>query len=171
MEINSCFKLGFVLRTHGLKGEVTISLEEDTPSNFSSIPTVFLETDNRLVPYFIHSISIQGKKAFVKFEDVNSIEEAEKLVKRSIFLQKSARAKSGPSEFYNDEIIDFKVIDEEMGDLGNVVDIMQAGANRLLVIDHGGKEVLVPVNSPFIISINKRKKIVTVNLPQGFLEI
>ena len=33
MEIDSCFKIGFVLRTHGLKGEVTVSLEEDTPSN------------------------------------------------------------------------------------------------------------------------------------------
>jgi len=171
MEVNSCFKLGFVLRTHGLKGEVTVSLEEDTPSDFSGIATVFLETDNRLVPYFIHSISIQGKKAFVKFEDVDSIEDAEKLVKRSIYLQKSVRPKSGPGEFYNDEIIDFKVNDEDLGELGNVVDIMQAGANRLLVIDHGGKEVLVPVNSPFIISINKKKKIVTVNLPQGFLEI
>jgi 16S rRNA processing protein RimM len=171
MEIDSCFKIGFVLRTHGLKGEVTISLEEDAPRNLPDIPAVFVETDNRLVPYFVHSLSINGKKAFVKFEDVDSIEAAEKLVKRNLFLQKSARAKSGPTEFYNDEIIDFKVIDEDLGELGSVVDIMQAGANRLLVINHGTKEVLVPVNSPFIININKRKRLITVNLPEGFLDI
>jgi 16S rRNA processing protein RimM len=171
MEIDSCFKIGFVLRTHGLKGEVTISLDEDAPADFSTIPAVFLETDNRLVPYFIHSFSLQGKKAFVKFEDVDSIEDSSKLVSRKMFLQKSARPKSGRTQFYNDEIIDFKVTDEAMGALGNITDIMQAGSNRLLVIDSNGKELLIPVNSPFIISINKRKKTVTVNLPEGFLDI
>ena len=107
----------------------------------------------------------------VKFEEIDSIEEASKLVKRRMFLQKSARAKSGPKEFYNDEIINFQVTDEALGALGSITDIMQAGANRLLVIDNNGKEVLIPVNSPFITNINKRKKTVTVNLPEGFLDI
>jgi len=130
-----------------------------------------LEKDKRLVPYFIHSISNRGAKAFVKFEDVDSIEQAEKLIKQAVYLQKSARPKSGRGEFYNDEIIHFKVIDETAGSVGSIVEIMQAGPNRLLVVDHEGKEVLIPVNSPFITSINKSKKMVTVNLPEGFLDI
>jgi 16S rRNA processing protein RimM len=36
---------------------------------------------------------------------------------------------------------------------------------------HEGKEVLIPVNSPFITSINKSKKKISVNLPEGFLDI
>jgi 16S rRNA processing protein RimM len=171
MEIDSCFKIGFVVKTHGLKGEVTISLDEDAPQDLSSIHSIFLEKDKRLVPYFIHSISNLGPKAFVKFEDVDSIEVAEKLIKQTVYLQKSARPKSGRGEFYNDEIIHFKVIDETAGSVGSIVEIMQAGPNRLLVVDHEGKEVLIPVNSPFITSINKSKKIVTVNLPEGFLDI
>ena len=171
MEIDSCFKIGFVLRTHGLKGEVTVSLDVDAPDDLSSTPAVFLETDNRLVPYFIHSFSPHGKKAYVKFEEVDSIEDASKLVKRRMFLEKSARAKSGPTEFYNDEIIGFGVSDEALGALGRITDIMQAGANRLLVIDMNGKEVLIPINGPFITNINKRKKTVIVNLPEGFLDI
>jgi 16S rRNA processing protein RimM len=172
MEIDSCFKIGFIIKTHGLKGEVTISLDEDAPEDLSSINSFFLEKDKRLVPYFIHSISNRGTKAFVKFEDVDSIEEAEKLIKHAVYLQKSARPKSASGEFYNDEIIHFKVIDETAGSVGSIVEIMQAGSNRLLVVvDHNGKEVLIPVNSPFITSINKSKKRVTVNLPEGFLDI
>ena len=72
-------------------------------------PLFFLETGNSLAPYFIHSLTVQGNKAYVKFEEVDTIEEASKLVKARMFLQKSARAKSGPGEFYNDEIIDFQV--------------------------------------------------------------
>jgi len=171
MEIDSCFKVGFVLRTHGLKGEVTISIDDDAPSDLSGISVVFLEAPNGLAPYFIHSISHQGRKAFVKFEDVDTIGEASKLVRRQIYLQKSARPKSGPTEYYNDELIDFTVSDEVMGPLGTIVNIMQAGANRLFVIDNRGKELLIPVNGPFIVDINKRKKSVTVNLPEGFLDI
>jgi 16S rRNA processing protein RimM len=48
---------------------------------------------------------------------------------------------------------------------------MQAGANRLLVLMQGEKEVLIPVNSPFILSINKSKKRISVDLPEGFLDI
>jgi 16S rRNA processing protein RimM len=171
MEIDSCFKIGFIIKTHGLKGEVTISLDEDAPKDLSSIHSIFLEKDKRLVPYFIHSISNRGAKAFVKFEDVDSIDAAEKLTKQTVYLQKSARPKSGKGKFYNDEIIHFRVVDETAGIVGNIVEIMQAGPNRLLVVDHNGKEVLIPVNSPFIIGINKSKKMVTVNLPEGFLDI
>jgi len=171
MEIDSCFKIGFIIKTHGLKGEVTISLDEDAPTDLSSIHAVFLEKNKSLVPYFIHSVSIRGRKALVKFEDIASVEEAGKLTKHSIYLQKSARPKSGRGKFYNDEIIHFKVIDQNLGSLGCIVEIMQAGPNRLLVLDHDGKEVLIPVNSPFISRINKTKKEVTVNLPEGFLDI
>lgn len=171
MEIDSCFKIGFVLRTHGLKGEVTIALDADAPSDFSSIPTVFLETTNGLAPYFISSISFQGRKAFVKFEDVDSVEDASRLTRLPIYLPKAARPKSGPGNFYNDELIDFQVTDESAGPLGSIKEVMQAGGNRLLVIDNNGKELLIPVNGPFIIGINKRKKAVTVDLPEGFLDM
>jgi 16S rRNA processing protein RimM len=52
-----------------------------------------------------------------------------------------------------------------------VVQVEQAGPNKLLAIDHNGKEVLIPVNGPFIKGINKSKKKITVTLPEGFLDI
>jgi 16S rRNA processing protein RimM len=48
---------------------------------------------------------------------------------------------------------------------------MQAGPNRLLVVKHADKEILIPMNGPFITSVNKTKKRITVNLPDGFLDI
>ncbi|MDH4092308.1 MAG: ribosome maturation factor RimM [Cyclobacteriaceae bacterium] len=171
MEIDSCFKIGFILKTHGLKGEVTISIDGDAPAGLSALASVFLEVDGRLVPYFIQSLSIRGTKGFVKFEDIDSIDMAAKLVKKSIYLQKSARPKSTRGEFYDDEIINFSVIDEIIGPLGSVVEIMQAGPNRLLVLDNNGKEILIPINSPFIIRINKSKRTITVNLPGGFSDL
>lgn len=171
MNIDSCYKVGLVLKPHGLKGEVTISIDPDTPNDFATLDAVFLANNERLVPYFIQYISVRGSKAFVKFEEVDSPEDAERISKQAIYLPKTARPKSTRGDFYDDEVINFEVTDETVGVLGLITEVMQAGANRLLVLTYNGKEVLIPVNSPFITSINKSKKKISVNLPEGFLDI
>ncbi|HYG20715.1 MAG TPA: ribosome maturation factor RimM [Ohtaekwangia sp.] len=171
MDIGSSYKIGFILRPHGLKGEVTISLDPEAPAALSGVESVFVEKDKRLIPYFITSVSASGKKAFVKFEDVDSADAAEAISKSAIYLPKSARPKSSRGEFYDDEVIGFTVSDAQLGDLGTVTGVADAGANRLLVIMHAEKEVLIPVNSPFVLGVNKRKKHVSVDLPEGFLDI
>jgi len=171
MEIESCIKLGWILKPHGLKGEVTVMLDQDAPEDLSSIESVFIEQNNRLAPYFIQKVSDQGKKAFIKFEDVDSAEDAGKICKQSIYIERSLRPKSGKGEFYNDEVVNFEVYDQEQGRLGNIREVMQAGPNRLLVVTHNDREILIPVQGPFITSVNKTKKRISVNLPEGFLDI
>jgi 16S rRNA processing protein RimM len=160
------------MKPHGLSGEVTLSLDPDSPIDFSTLESVFIqEKDNRLVPFFIKAVSMRGDKAFVKFDDVDSPEAANKISKCSLYLPKSTRPKSGRGEFYDDEIIGFEVIDEVHGSLGKVVEIIETGGNKLLATDHNGKEILIPVNSPLVVSINKSKAKISVNLPEGFLDI
>ncbi len=171
MDISKCYKIGFILKPHGLKGAVTISWDADAPEDLHSLSSVFLEIAGDLVPYFIESISPKGNKAFVKFEDVSSIEEAEEIAKKAVYLARESRPKSIRGEFYDDEVAGFLVTDENLGDLGVISGVMNAGPNRLLVLNHQEKEVLIPVNSPFIRSLNKAKKTFMVNLPDGFLDI
>ena len=159
------------MKPHGLKGEVTISLDPEAPEDFSAIETIFVEVRDRLLPYFIEGISLRGKKAFLKLEEVDTPEAAREISKSVIYLPKSARPKSSRGEFYDDEIIGFQVLDTAMGLLGKITEIVQAGPNKLLSVDSHGKELLIPVNSPFIGSVNKAKKKITVTLPDGFLEI
>jgi 16S rRNA processing protein RimM len=148
-----------------------VSIDADIPNDFSTLETVFLQEDHNLVPYFIESVSMKGNKAFVKFEEVDTPEEAERISKHSIYLPKDERPRAGRGEFYDDEITGFQVEDENLGQLGEIQDVMMAGPNRLLVMDYQGKEVLIPINSPFIQSVNKSRKRITVNLPDGFLDI
>lgn len=170
MDINSSYKVGYILKPHGLKGEVTISIDPDAP-DFDDLKSIFIEKNNRLIPHFIQEISVRGSKAFVKFEDIDSPEAATSISKCALYLAKSTREKSGRGEFYDDEIIGFEVTDSTEGVLGNITEVVSAGPNKLLSVDHHGKEVLIPINSPFITGVNKSKKRITVTLPEGFLEI
>ena len=171
MTIENCYKIGFIMKPHGLKGQVTISLDADAPENMAEVENVFIEVRERLLPYFIESISLKGNKAFLKLEEVDSQEDAQQISKSAIYLPKSSRRKSGRGEFYDDEIIGFEVYDTDFGLLGKVTEIVLAGPNKLLSVRYNEREVLIPLNSPFIESLNKSRKKITVALPEGFMEI
>lgn len=171
MDIKAAYKIGYIVKPHGLKGQVTVSLDPEAPADLDEMETIFIEKNKQLIPYFRSDISISGSKAYLKLEDVNTIEEAQTICKSAIYLPKTSRPKSGRGEFYDDEIVGFLVTDEAEGDLGSVTEITTAGPNKLLTLIYNGKEVLIPINGPFIKSINKTKKTISVELPEGFLEI
>lgn len=171
MNINTCYKVGYILKPHGLKGEVTVSIDPEAPEDFNELESVFIHRSNQLIPYFMESVSMKGNKAYIKFEDVNSSEEATAIAKCALYLEKSSRPKSARGEFYDDEILGFEVIDAEAGVLGKITEITMAGPNKLLSVDCNGKEILIPVNSPFVTGINKSKRKISVELPEGFLDL
>lgn len=171
MNINECYKIGYILKPHGLKGEVTISLDAEAPENIDEVEVIFIQLKQQLIPHFLEAISVRGDKAFVKFEDVSTPEAAQAISKSALFLPKSSRPKSGRGEFYDDEIIAFDVVDADGNVLGKVTGVEEAGPNKLIAVDYNGKDILIPVNGPFITSINKSKKKIAVDLPEGFLEI
>lgn len=171
MTPDSCYKIGYVMKPHGLKGEVTISLDAEAPEDFGATQTIFVQVQGRLIPYFIERMSLKGAKAFLKLEEIDTPEAAQDISKSAIYLPKSSRAPSRRGEFYDDEVIGFEVLDTRLGTLGKITEIVLAGPNKLLVVDYQGKEVLVPLNSPFVGSVNKTRKKITVTLPDGFLDI
>ncbi|HET9486319.1 MAG TPA: ribosome maturation factor RimM [Chryseosolibacter sp.] len=171
MDTEACYKIGYIMKPHGLKGEVTISLDPEAPDDLRHVETVFVEIREKLLPFFIETISLRGSKAFLKLEEVDTPEQAQDISKSALYLPKSSRPKSGRGEFYDDEVIGFEVVDTTTGPLGKIIEIVQAGPNKLLSVEYRGREVLVPLNSPFIESVNKTRKKITVSLPDGFLDI
>jgi 16S rRNA processing protein RimM len=169
MSPEQCYKVGYVSKTHGLRGEVTIVMMPECP-DLGSVESIFIQHGNSLVPYFIKSVSVKGDKAFLSLEEVTSIEKASELKGLSLFLPKGERPKLARGEFYNDEVVGFEVFEGDTP-LGFITGVMEAGPNRFLELNYIGKEVLIPVAGPFITSINKSKKKIVVELPEGFLDI
>jgi 16S rRNA processing protein RimM len=168
MASEDCFKIGYISKTHGLKGEVTAVFEVET--EWEDLKSLFIDSKGSLVPYFVEKISGTASKPFIKFEGIVSLEQASSLKGCSIYAPKAERAKLKRGEFYDDEVIGFKVEDNNLGLLGHVEEIQSQGSNRLLSIIQGTKEILIPINAPFITSLNKTKKLIQVELPDGFLD-
>lgn len=170
MNMDACFKIGYVLKAHGLKGELTLSLLPDCP-DLDQMGSIFIQVRQQLVPYFIESVSAKGVKVYMRLEGIDTPEKAAALKGCSVYAPKSVRPALPKNEFYSDEIVDFEVIDTKLGQLGKILEVQELGPSKHLIVIVNGKEVMIPMNGPFIKKVNKTGKQLTVELPDGFLEL
>ncbi len=165
---DDCYQLGEVIKTHGLNGEVNISLDVDFPEDYKKLESVFLKQDGKLVPFFISHIQINGEKALVKFEDIDSIDDAKALVKAGLFLPLTQLPKLDEG-FYFHDLIGCEVI-EDGKLLGTVKDVYE-GANELMAVSAGEHEILIPLIDEVLLEVDVKAKKVTVSLPDGLLNL
>jgi 16S rRNA processing protein RimM len=172
MNKDNCYQLGHIAKVHGLHGEVGIVLDVDYPEDYEDLKHVFLEQKSRLVPFFLEHFEVShSNKVLAKFEDYDSIEDAEKLVGSALFLPISQLETLKEDQYYYHELIGFGVIDESLGEIGEVKVIYDLETQDLLGVDHKGKEVLIPIQDQIIQKVDKAAKKVYCHLPSGLLEI
>ncbi|MCC5919959.1 MAG: ribosome maturation factor RimM [Cyclobacteriaceae bacterium] len=170
MKAEDCFELGTLGRPNGLKGGLNAVLDTDNPEAYTNLESVLILRDQDPIPFFIEEIRINGKKAFIKFEDFESKDEAAEWVGAKLLLPLSALP---PIEggFYYHEIVGYQVIDAEKGELGTIQNVIDASAQALLVMDYQEKEVLIPMVDELIQSVDKDTKVIHLRLPEGLLEL
>ncbi|GAB3327159.1 ribosome maturation factor RimM [Marivirga atlantica] len=171
MKQSQCFELGVVLRPHGLHGEVYISLDTDFPEDYAELESVFVLQNGMLVPFFIEHIQVNNKQALVKFEDIDSKDDANTIKGLSLHLPLDQLPKLSDDQFYFHEIIGFKLIDENKGELGTVGQVYEAGHQDLIGMDYKGKEVLIPINDEIINKVDRNTNEIFITLPEGLLEL
>lgn len=173
MRVDDCYQLGYVIKTHGLHGEVSILLDVDFPDAYSTLESVFVATSGSetLVPFFVEHLTIQQNKARIKFEEVDTIEQAETLLKAQLYLPLASLPTLENDQYYYHEIIGFTVTDQEQGALGPVLDVYESTGQDMIVMQHQEKEVLIPINDDIVQRVDKAEKLVHVTLPEGLLEV
>jgi 16S rRNA processing protein RimM len=171
MKLDQCFQLGMVLKPHGLKGELYISLDTDYPEDYKEMESVFLLQNGKLVPFFIEFIQVKHKEALLKFEDVDDKNAALDLRGATLHLPLTELPELSGSQFYFHEISGFQIEDTENGQLGVVKEVFEAGHQDLIGMEYKGKEVLIPINDEVILNVDRDKALIKVSLPDGLLEL
>ncbi|WP_425392790.1 ribosome maturation factor RimM [Ekhidna sp.] len=170
MRQDDCYQLGEVIKTHGLNGEVSILLDVDFPNEYQNLESVFLEQSGKLVPFFIDTIQVNGNKALVQFEDIESLDEAKALVKSKLYLPLSTLPDLEEGKYYYHELVGCEVFEDKQP-IGTVINVIDLNGNQLLSVDASGKEVLIPLKDEILLSADIKKKKLTVKLPEGLLDM
>ncbi|MCB0444651.1 MAG: 16S rRNA processing protein RimM [Gelidibacter sp.] len=107
----------------------------------------------------------------IKFEDVDTEQDADALLKCDLYLPLEFLPKLDDDKFYFHEIIGFTVEDVNFGIVGVVKSINDTTSQPLFEIDKDGIEILIPMNDAFIKKVDKKKKHILVETPEGLIEL
>ena len=145
-------------------------LDVDTPADYADLDSAFVEVKGSLVPYFFHVDGISGNKATVTFEDVTP-DEARALVGNDLYLPLDLLPKLTGNKFYFHEVVGFRVVDEEYGDIGVIASVIDYPAQPLFQIMNNGTEILVPIVDPVIVKVDRTLKTIFIKAPTGLIDL
>jgi len=172
MEIRDCFYLGKITKKYSFKGELIINLDTDEPEIYKDLKSIFININGKLIPFFIEKSTFQKKSALrIKFEDVNSEEEASSMINKEAYLPLEDLPKLKGKKFYYHEIIGYNVVDSNYGDIGLIIKVDDKSLQSIFVVENKGKQILIPINDNIIETINRKNKTIYISAPNGLIDL
>ena len=158
--------VGFLRRAHGLRGEIIMDLHTDFPERFRSGRKLFLGEEYK--PVTLSGVRPHAKGMLVKFKGVESPEDAGQFRNQWVYVKASDVPSLPEGKLYQHELFGFAVIDESGNSLGELVEIIETGANNVYVVrDELGKEILLPAIPSVILETDPVQRVIRVHLLEG----
>lgn len=152
----------------GIKGEVRVKPfgEADMLDQYGKLET----SDGRKLK--ITRMRVQKNMIVVKFEGVNSRNEAEILNGLDLFVDRKKLPPPDENEFYVSDLIGLKVVDGTEAEIGTVKDVPNFGAGDMLEIEPfgGGSTFYLPFTEAVVPEIDFEIGKITVTPPEEVSE-
>lgn len=164
-------KIALIKRPHGLKGQLSLKFFKEITAKTLLKEPVFIQMDNQPVPFFVKTASVKSDLTGVILLDGVSPQETEKFKGKELFIERSVLPKE-EEVFDPEDIINFKVIDKKLGELGIVNEIMESTQQTIIsVLTTKEKSILIPLVDAMVEQIDFDKKTIFTHLPEGLVEL
>ena len=162
-------EIGKITSVHGLKGEVKVNPWCDEPEFLTDFDTLYYKS---ATPVVIENARVQKNMVIMKIEGCDTIEEAQKLRNRILFMDRNDVELEEGTYFIQD-LIGLTVIDNDSGKVyGKLSDISATGANDVYTITSDeGKEFLIPAIPDVVIKTDIDKQQMFIHILDGLLDI
>ena len=163
--------VGTIVRTVGLKGEVKVYPSTNfRDSRFSKGSHLFiLDKNNKIVRELtVKSHKINGNCDNLIFNEISSIEEAEKLVHEYLNVVKdNAFLKKG--EYFYSDLVGLDAYFDNGTLIGKVKKVEEYTSYQTLRVKTEGKDVLIPFVKAFIKEVSLEEKKIIIKFIEGLL--
>ncbi|MCI6692769.1 MULTISPECIES: ribosome maturation factor RimM [unclassified Clostridium] len=150
-------RVGKIVNTHGLRGEVKVIPLTDDPKRYNELDFVLIDGIERK----IQGCKYQKDRVIVKIEGINTIEEAEKYKNKYMEIPREYAVPLEEDTYYIADIIGCTVFDTNGKDLGEVYDVIQTKNNDVYWI-RKPKELLIPVLLEIVTDIDIENRKITI---------
>lgn len=165
--------IGRLNSTHGLDGNIAFTHQLKGKNAIKKLQHIFVEIRKEsYIPYFIEACNIFNEQdAALLLDEVYSLEEAKKLTGKNVYIETELYNKLQPADV-SMNFVGFTLFDANDQKVGIVTDIIETPNQLLAAVElPNGNEALVPIVEHFICSINVAKKELTLQIPDGLIDI
>ena len=171
---NELTAIGILLKQHGIKGEITMRIDCDL--DVESLQCIVLNMDGIYVPFFIDSTRPRSSESvLISVSGIDSENKAQELCGKDVFALRTDLQQfytDGDSEgFYLSDLIGFTLITGENQELGVIEDYDDSTENWLLIVKNEKNTIYIPIVEEFIVEIDYSQRILTMNLPEGLVNL
>lgn len=162
------YRIGQIGRTHGVKGEVTFNFTDDVWDR-AEAEYLFIRVEGILVPFFLEEYRFRSDTtALLKFLDYDSANDVQFLVGCEVFFPHALtpEAEEG-AEYTWRYFTGFTLHDEKTGCIGTIDRVDDSTQNVLFQVG----ERFIPAAEDWITDINHKERTISMELPDGLLNL
>ena len=169
----NCVKVGYVQKPNGINGELVIRFQEEYYETLEEYPVLFLEIDNLLVPFFIAEEGLRFKSSesvITRLQWIDTDSKAKDLCGMSVFVSQEDVI-SFEDEMSPHALVGYQLLGEDMGPIGEILEVHDYAGNLLLSVSYNGKDVLVPLNEELIVSLDEEAREIELRIADGLFDL
>lgn len=164
--------IGYFQKPHGISGTLQMIFENGMEEAVESAAVLFVEIDGLLVPFFVAEDGVRIISSTTALIDIDRIDDdisAKKLCGKQVYVDKSLAQHMWETDSASLE--GFRVFAKNRIDLGIITEVNDYSGNWVLTVEKDGKNRLIPFHEDFLIEIEPENKQITLDLPNGILDI
>ena len=165
-------EVGVFGKPHGVKGEIVGILDVDG-LDINADDFVFTVLDGLYVPFRVTGVRSKGASYLLTLRGIDSDAKAEALAGHPLMMEVDLDEPEDGEGFYMDDMIGYSLVDEDGAAIGVIEDYDDSTAdNPLFVVKAAdGAEILVPAAGELITDIDTEGRVLTMNLPEGLVNL
>lgn len=158
--------VGYTMKPYGLLGEVKVRPASFDPDRHTSLDKVFFKKKEDSDP---EELEVRSSRAdadtwYLKFKGLKTPESVAHLSGGFLFVAEEDTLELPEDMVYFSDLPGMKVLDEEGREVGTVAQVVDQGAQELISVRTGTKELLIPWNDHFVKRIDKVARTVLVDM-------
>ena len=163
--------IGRITAAQGKSGELRLRLADHRLGETLTASKVYIGKNNKLREYKVASLTSRQGLVLIKLEGVDNLSRAEELKGLDMLVPEERLMPLDEDSYYTHQLVGCAVLTREGVKVGSVSDVLEAGANDILVADRGGREILIPFHRSICVEIDTGKKEIIIDPPDGLLDL
>jgi 16S rRNA processing protein RimM len=155
--------MGYVCGTFGVRGWIKVRAETEFADSLFDYPVWWLGKGGEWKSYSFVDGQVQPKALVAQLEGVNGKEQSDALRGMQIAVPRNELPPAEEDEYYWNDLIGLSVCNLQGEALGSVTELMETGANDVLVVDDAAVRRLIPFVATVVLEVNLAERRIVVD--------